>query len=281
MIKLLPHHYLRVVSASDKGQVRSLNEDYYTVAIRPPQHEGNVALLVVADGMGGHKSGEVASQLAVHIIEQALHWLIDVPINELAPMVPIRPIPHVIPLIYPAPTYFERQLEYAIQCANEEIFLQTSNGLDEAGRMGTTVTAALFVEQEVVIGHVGDSRAYLYRNGELTLLTHDHSYVGELIGLGQLDPSESLTHPGRHLITRSLGHEKEIEIDISTHELEINDRLLLCTDGLWEAVGDSAEILLQLGRYPIEIALKNLLQLADQKGGYDNMTLIIAELVAT
>ena len=280
MIEPLPPYSLRVVSASDKGQVRPLNEDHYAVCMRPPHHEGNVALFVVADGMGGHRAGEVASQLAVNIIVQILHWLIDIPdVNDLDPLVHVRPILSTPPLIYPAPTYFERQLEYAIQSANQEIRLHT-NSFDDVGGMGTTVTAALLVERELIIGHVGDSRAYLCRQGELQLLTQDHSYVAELIRLGQLDHSESENHPGRHLITRSLGHEKEVEVDIFTYDLELNDRLLLCTDGLWDIVGDSAEIRHQLTQYPIEIALQNLLDLANEKGGDDNITLIIAELVS-
>lgn len=223
-------------AASDVGRVRKANEDSYFV--RPP-------LFVVADGMGGAQAGEVASGLAVDAFKQPL----DV---ALPP---------------------ERRMREAVQRANLAIFEKSQSG-DEFQGMGTTITALLLGDSELTIAHVGDSRAYRLRGGELTRLTRDHSLVGEMVRRGAITEAEAEVHPQRSILTRALGPEDEVEIDTLSHGVRGGDVYLICSDGLTGMVAEAA-IAEEMGSgEPMERIADNLIRRANQNGGVDNITVV-------
>ena len=226
---------------SDLGRQRQGNEDNYYV--RSP-------LFVVADGMGGAQAGEVASELAVKQFEGGL---------------PGRRSPAVA-------------LAELIQAANAEIHRQARDDPDRAG-MGTTVTAAYLDGDNVVVAHVGDSRCYLLRDGDLIRLTRDHSLVGELVARGKLTEEQAETHPQRSVITRALGAYPEVEVDTEVFPARAGDVFLLCSDGLTGMVHEPQlkPILEDPGRSLEQIG-RALIAAANEAGGRDNITVILFRL---
>jgi serine/threonine protein phosphatase PrpC len=222
---------------TDTGRQRRANED--SMLARSP-------LFVVADGMGGAQAGEVASRLA---IESFQHGLADV-------------------------ADAEGSLARYARAANFSIHQLSQANAEHAG-MGTTLTAVYVGEQEVAIAHVGDSRAYCLRDGELLRLTDDHSLVDELIRQGKLTPEEAVEHPQRSVITRALGPEPEVEIDTRSYRARDGDVYLLCSDGLTTMVPDGslAEILLAHSR--LRDAGEALIAAANEAGGRDNITVVL------
>lgn len=215
--------------------------------------ESGLVVAVVCDGMGGHKAGEVASQLAVDTFREAMEG------------------------ISASLTLDERKtlMSQAILQANEAVYNAASNN-EEYENMGTTVVAALIQDDNAVIGHIGDSRVYKWRDQVLTQLTEDHTLVYELVKSGQITLEEAATHPRRNVITRSLGTDEQVEVDIICTGWRQDDILLLCSDGLTEMVKPS-EIIATLEQNELSLDLKadRLLQLALQAGGYDNITVIL------
>lgn len=227
-------------SRTDIGCVRDHNEDSLIVA--PP-------LYVVADGMGGHAAGEVASEIAVGVLEQQ------------AP---------------PHPD--SEQLERAVEEANREVILAQHDGRGREG-MGTTVTAAMLEGERLVIAQVGDSRAYLLHHGHLQQLTRDHSLMADMIEAGQLTPEEARFHPNRSVITRALGSDPLMRPDIFEINVEAGDRLLLCSDGLSGMLRDpEIESTLRRVRDPQRCA-SQLVNEAIAAGGHDNVTVIVVDVV--
>jgi PPM family protein phosphatase len=234
---------LRVAEAayrSDPGRQRTANEDSYVA--RPP-------LFAVADGMGGAQAGEVASRIAAESFEPAER-------GE-----------------QPAETW----LRTIAEVANDRIHNLSREDSTVSG-MGTTLTAALLEGEEVTLAHVGDSRAYLYRDGELKLLTSDHSLVEELRRQGRLTDEQAEDHPQRSIITRALGPESEVEVDTMTHSARPGDVYLLCSDGLTTMVRESriAEIL--AGTSDLDAAVSQLVGEANEAGGRDNITVVAFRL---
>ena len=225
---------------SDVGRQRQGNEDNYFV--RAP-------LFAIADGMGGAQAGEVASQLAV---------------EEFEPGMPDGGKP-------------EDGLIEIIRRANLQIYEQSRSDQQRSG-MGTTCTAVYVDESEVVIGHVGDSRCYLFRNGELTRLTTDHSLVGELIDRGKLTEEQAETHPQRSVITRALGAEPEVRVDVERVEARDGDLFLLCSDGLTSMVREAALVPILEAAGSLEQAGRSLIAAANEAGGRDNITVILFRL---
>ncbi len=247
-----------VVSAAaftDTGQVRKHNEDYVAYHIPKEEKAGEPsgALLVVCDGVGGGAAGEIASEHAVHRI-----------LNDYYQAPAEQP-----PLA---------RLLSAIQQANVEI-LQQNAGQTDARRMTTTVVAAALAESYAVVVHAGDSRAYLVRGGQISQLTRDHSWVAEMVRSGDLTAQEAEAHPWRNRITRALGMKENLDLDSQTLELKAGDRLILCSDGLTRHVSD-AEIMETASRQPPRQASQQLISLANQRGGADNISVIVAELSA-
>jgi PPM family protein phosphatase len=225
--------------ASDLGRQRQGNEDNYFV--RAP-------LFVVADGMGGAQAGEVASQMAVDAFERGL------PDGEPAD-----------------------GLQRVIEGANRRIHDHSQAEAARAG-MGTTVTAAYVGEGDVTIAHVGDSRAYLLRGQELTRLTRDHSLVDELMRRGKLTQEQADVHPQRSVITRALGPEPDVEVDIETYQARGDDVFLLCSDGLTGMVPEARVKAMLEGAQTLETAGRELITAANEAGGRDNITVILFRL---
>lgn len=238
---------------SDRGRIRPKNED----AFYAPENMNEPLLFIVADGMGGHNAGEVASRLAVEEISSYIKARYE-----------SRTLQEELALL----------IDEAFMAANEKIY-RLSVGSEEWAGMGTTATAALFKDGKVYIGHVGDSRAYLLRDGALRQLTRDHSLVWQLMEEGRLTAQEMRYHPMRNVITRALGVYDRVEVDISTHEYKSGDIFLLCSDGLTNMLEDEKikEIILKTDS--IEAAVDKLLQAANNSGGHDNITveLILVE----
>ena len=222
---------------SDVGRQRQGNED--NLFVRAP-------LFVVADGMGGAQAGEVASQLAVEAFEPGL--------PDGAPA--------------------EQALEGLIREANERIHSLSRADAEHSG-MGTTCTAIYVAEREVALAHVGDSRCYLYRDGELVRLTRDHSLVGELVDRGKLTEEQAEMHPQRSVITRALGPEPQVEVDTDRVEAREGDVFLLCSDGLTSMVREAALVPLLAGARSLEEVGRALIGAANDAGGRDNITVVL------
>lgn len=223
--------------ASDTGRKRRRNEDAYVVA--PP-------LFAVADGMGGAQAGEVASRLAKAALE-------DTDSGSL------KGSERVVSLI---------------QEANRRVY-ERSNADPEASGMGTTMTVALVEGEHVIFGHVGDSRAYMLRDGRMEQLTEDHSLVNELLKSGKLSPEEAETHPQRSVITRAVGTDPDVDVETFTVDAQAGDVFLICSDGLTDMVDDE-EIFGVLDRHQDDLdrAAKALVSAANRGGGVDNITVV-------
>lgn len=227
-------------AASDTGRQRRANED--SLLARAP-------LFVVADGMGGAQAGEVASRIAVESFQPGL----------------------------PESGEPELALAALARSANARIHELSSQHAEQAG-MGTTLTAIFVGEEEVAIAHVGDSRAYCLRDGELLRLTDDHSLVDELIRQGRLTPEEALEHPQRSVITRALGPEMSVEVDTRSFRARDGDVYLLCSDGLTTMLSEEqiAHVLLENPR--LADAGRSLIAAANAAGGRDNITVVLVRL---
>ncbi|HWC11628.1 MAG TPA: Stp1/IreP family PP2C-type Ser/Thr phosphatase [Acidimicrobiales bacterium] len=236
---------LRGGGATDVGRVRQINEDRFLA-------RDDLGLYAVADGVGGHQAGEVASQMSVETLEQAF---LDPTTDGLVK---------------------------AIQAANEAVWHLAQSAAEKRG-MGTTLTAVALVQEDgedhLAVANVGDSRVYLFQRGDLVQVSEDHSLVGELEREGQLTREEALVHPQRSIITRALGMDPEVEVDTWQLLPYAGDRLLLCSDGLTNEVPDEriASTLRRIGD-PQEAA-GDLVRQARAHGGNDNITVVVIDVV--
>ena len=222
------------------GRKRRHNEDAYV--LQPP-------LFAIADGMGGARAGEVASSLAAAALQSG-----EVDGNG------------------------KERVTALIQAANRSVYERSSRDAEVAG-MGTTMTVALVEDATVTLGHVGDSRAYVLRDGELEQLTDDHSLVAELVRGGKLSAEEAEHHPQRSVITRALGTDPDVDVDTFTVEAEDGDVFVLCSDGLTDMVGDDeiGEVLAG-SRENLKEAAEELVRRANKAGGQDNITVVAFEM---
>jgi PPM family protein phosphatase len=225
---------------TDTGRQRRENED---------SAFASAPLFVVADGMGGAQAGEVASRLAIETFEAGL----------------------------PDSGSPEEQLAGRVREANHRIY---ECARAEHGRegMGTTLTAAYLDDSELAIAHVGDSRAYLFRDGELTRLTRDHSLVDELVRQGKLTEEQAAEHPQRSIITRALGPEPEVEVDTFSYPVHAGDILLLCSDGLTSMISEERVAEILRSAQTLDEAGTRLIQEANEAGGRDNITVVLFRL---
>ena len=256
--------------ASDVGQVRQINEDsLVTLEATVLEHEGNlpIALYVIADGMGGHQSGEVASSIAARTVGAVVNS------SLIGPVVAGDPVAR-------DETTCAQLLRQGILEANRRI---AELARERHSDLGTTVVAALVIGNQLTVANVGDSRAYLLREGALSPLTTDHSLVMQLVLAGQIEHDDIYTHPRRNEIYRALGDPRitEEEVDIYTHRLMPGDGLLLCSDGLWDFVRDPAiqGILVQDGADPQTLS-DALVAEANRQGGEDNVSVVYARVMS-
>ncbi|MDX1663552.1 MAG: Stp1/IreP family PP2C-type Ser/Thr phosphatase [Candidatus Promineifilaceae bacterium] len=271
-----PSLQLRAAADTDPGRVHTIDQDSALAVVRSAANETPAGLFVVADGVGGHQAGDVASRLAVETIRHELTWLLEQ--NDLEET---QPLPAVRAGDAPD-VKLQRRLARAIERANEVITRYARENPHEAGNLGSTVTAVLVEGDRAAVANIGDSRTYLLRDGELHQITRDHSYVARLVEEGQLRPEEVYSHPRRNVITRSLGHDYELELDLWTLRLQVGDRLLLCSDGLWEMVQGAEQIrhYLQQAEAP-EAAVGQLISAANEKGGSDNIGIVVVYVEAS
>ena len=262
---------LRAAYGTHPGQLRDINQDNVLSLIRPQKMGQALGLLVVADGMGGHKAGEVASRLAVETIRESLAWMLEQDDAQATVMVG-NPGGEDNAL--------ERRLRRAIEEANQVIYAYSKENKKDAGNLGCTVTCVLVNGSRAVVANVGDSRTYLYRGQELQQITEDHSYVWQLVQEGFLKVEEIYDHPQRNVITRALGNQEEVAVDTWTYTLEDGDRLLLCSDGVWEMIHNPDEIAASLANEELQEAVNQLIEAANNYGGLDNIGVVVAEYQA-
>ncbi len=236
---------------SHTGLVRENNEDNYEVVYPGP---GYPLALILADGMGGHNKGEIASELAVDFVASYLRE------DLLNPR---------------APAELVRQLHELVKKANVKVYLGSLDEKENHG-MGTTLTTAILLPELLLVAHVGDCRAYLLQAGQLVQLTVDHTLVQEMVDAGSLTPAETKSHPRRNVLTRALGFPDFVNPDITETPVAAGDRILLCSDGLHGQVSDEQiKHLLQSGETPADI-VRMLVQAALSAGGEDNVTVLCA-----
>ena len=235
---------------TDRGIKRPRNED--AIGRPPPDLDPNLLeqkgyLYAVADGMGGEAGGQQASTLAIKALVTEYYR---------------DPEPDV-----------GRSLWRAVRAANQSVY-RKARSTPALARMGTTLTAAVVRGEDLVVAHVGDSRAYLIRNNDIRQLTRDHSWVADAMRAGTLSAEEARNHPNRNILTRALGSEPEVEVDVVREKLRPGDRVLLCSDGLTNLVGDG-EILQKVQKQGPLKAPDALIALANERGGHDNITAMV------
>ncbi|GKU78506.1 Stp1/IreP family PP2C-type Ser/Thr phosphatase [Paenibacillus sp. L3-i20] len=241
---------------SNIGRVRQVNEDQSWVG----KLNNGVTLAIVADGMGGHQAGDVASQMAVNAFRTAFeHHTARVELSEQEGKMLIR---------------------QAISEANEAIYAMASHN-ERYHNMGTTIVAVLVSKGNAIIGHVGDSRAYKVTSDGIHQLTMDHSLVNELLKSGQLTEEEALNHPRRNVLTRAIGTDAHVDIDVQSLSWSPEDVLVLCSDGLTNMVNDQ-QLLETVSNDELELEAKadHLIQLALDAGGDDNITVVLLQEAA-
>lgn len=237
-------------AVTDIGCEREINEDRYAVI-----DSSSGKMWVVCDGMGGTLGGELAAQLAIDAMRRVL--------QDGGSAEP------------------DQALSGAIEEANRRIVLRRQN--PSFSGMGTTVVAAILAGDQVVLAHAGDSRAYLVRDGAIQQLTVDHTYVQDLVERGVISEDEAMSHPQAHVLTRCLGAEPRLQLDRQNYwiwenkEGDTSDRLVLCTDGLYSLVNDD-EISALISKLEPQQACAELVELAKERGGYDNITVAIIPL---
>lgn len=235
---------LRAAGLSDIGRRRTANQDQFVI-------DESIGLFAVADGMGGHAAGEVAAGLAIDALRESLA-------DESGDA-----------------SAAGDKLQHGLNAGNRRI-CESMEQRPEWNGMGTTMVAMLQQQDAVTIGHAGDSRAYLWRGGELRLLTSDHSWVNEQVRRGLLSPDEANRHPMRNIVTRALGNQPTVEVDVTDETLRPGDLFLLCSDGL-NGMIDDGEIGTTLARHadvPAE-ACRALVEAANEAGGDDNITVVV------
>jgi protein phosphatase len=240
---------MELARRTDIGRVRDLNEDSTGLIVT----KSGAVIAIVADGMGGHQAGDVASRKTVETIEKVLSVeKLDVSTDEKSEL-----------------------LLQAVGKANEKVYTMAKQNSKYSG-MGTTVIAAIVDEREVVLAHVGDSRAYMLHKNGLYQLTEDHSFVNILQKHGQITPEEAAKHPQRNMIVRAVGTNEEVEVDLINTPWGKDDILLLCSDGLTTMVSErDIGIVLSSATMTLDEKADKLIKLALDAGGTDNISLIL------
>ncbi|HQR46787.1 MAG TPA: Stp1/IreP family PP2C-type Ser/Thr phosphatase [Thermoanaerobaculia bacterium] len=250
---------LHAFGLTDVGRKRKHNEDAYLV-------DAERGLFVVADGMGGHAAGEVASRITVESMQEFIASSDDATDSSWPFGQGNRAASG------------GNRLTAAVEKANEKVMRAVASRPELKG-MGTTVVAALVEAQRATLVHVGDSRAYLFRDGELRRLTDDHSWVQEQVNAGILSEDEAKSHPLKNVVTRALGGSPHVSVDLIEVPLRPGDRFLLCSDGLTGMVGDEEIHAFFEAEPSPEGAVRKLVELANERGGVDNVTAIVVDVL--
>ncbi len=268
------NNLLKAVTGTDPGRLRELNQDSVFASIRSANMGEALGLFIVADGMGGHKAGEVASQLAVNTIYDNLVFMLEQDDSSSTALFPPQGEDEEFPS---QGKIIGRRLEVAVEEANKAIYDYAHENPSTAGNLGCTVTCAIVSGNTLVVANVGDSRTYRLTKGILSQITNDHSYVWELVQEGHLQSEEIFDHPHRNVITRALGSQEYVPVDLLFSEIEEGDRLLLCSDGMWEMIRDPNEIRDLLLLDELELAVDKLVEQANFYGGTDNIGVVVVE----
>lgn len=252
------HFQLHVASATHPGAIRSGNEDSIAT-------DGDLGLLVLADGMGGYKAGDVASSIATGLVMDYLRAQIE----QMGPS---------------AGRFSGMSPEaWAVQSTLEKTNLaiyNTAKSDTKFASMGTTIVLALFHQSIATIAHVGDSRIYRLRDGRLSLLTHDHSLLQQQVEMGLISTEHARVSHNRNLVSRALGVDSEIRIEINEHHVLPEDIFLLCSDGLNDMVDDAdIELAVNELRSNLPLAVNQLVQMANDNGGHDNVSVVLAKVM--
>jgi len=248
---------VRACGLSDVGRARTHNEDCFGI---DPDHR----MFVVADGMGGHNHGEVASRIAVKAIQEFVEQTAE---NDTT-----------WPFVYDARLQrHSNRLKTAIRMAHDKVLRAIRHDGSLIG-MGTTVVGFLLKGRVAAIAHVGDSRVYRLRDNRLELLTQDHTWVNEQVVAGYLSAEQARAHPLKNVVTRALGGESEVVVDVREVEVIAGDVYILCSDGLTTMLSDD-EIERRLAEpHPLEEVCRNLVREANSKGGLDNITVVLIQI---
>lgn len=248
---------LEVHGRTDVGRVRSNNEDNFLV-------DQDLGLMIVADGMGGHSSGEVASKMAVDVIRDSL--------KRFASGGPAA----IIGKVNPKFGELTNQLASCVRLSNQFIF-ESARAHPKHQGMGTTVDCVLVRKDKISIGHIGDSRVYLVRGGKLQQVTHDHSLVAEQVRQGVLKQDEAEKSHLKNILTRALGVDESVEVDMYELEAQDGDVLVCCTDGLNKMVRDEDILKTVVEMKSPKMIAEHLVDLANVAGGVDNTTVVVAQ----
>lgn len=241
---------MKTFSMTDTGIRREMNQDYLFASDTAVGNLPN--LYIVADGMGGHKAGEYASRYTVERV-----------VASVARSVGIEPV---------------TILHEAIKKANE-LLIEESKADESKRGMGTTIVAATIDDHKMVVANVGDSRLYVIGK-EMKQITRDHSLVGEMVRLGEMDEAQAKDHPDKNIITRAVGAAETVDVDFFEIELEDGDAVLLCSDGLTNMVDDEAILQIVHENEEVEQQVRTLIKTANDNGGRDNITAIIIKLLS-
>ncbi len=230
---------------TDVGRARERNEDSYIAG---------EYVFAVADGLGGHNAGDVASRLAVEPLAALDRTVEGTPTDRVADA-----------------------LSTAVDAANRAVY-QRAQGDAKVRGMGTTLTAVAISNGAAHLAHVGDSRCYLFRGGEMTQLSNDHTLVARMVAEGKLTPEQAETHPQRSILTRALGAEPEVDVDTLEIQLQMGDRLVLCSDGLSSVIGEDQILATVQDSKDLKETCRRLIEAANQRGGPDNITVVVVEV---
>lgn len=236
---------VRYAAKTDIGKLREINEDTFLVEDK---------IFAVADGMGGHRAGEVASSMAIDILKKRAGEFEE----------------------GDTPQRIQKMLKEALDEVNDAIVKRGETQGDYLG-MGTTLTAFHISERRIFLVHIGDSRAYLIRKEKITQLTQDHTLVADMVGKGEISEEEARIHPLKNILVRALGTDVKAEADLLSEEVQPGDRILLCSDGLSSMLRDEEILSIVNESESLENACQRLIDTANTNGGEDNITVVLVE----
>lgn len=241
---------MQIGLVTDKGLKREINQDYYGMI---EENENIPYVFIIADGMGGHKAGEVASRLSVEFSLSHIRKTLNKKMSK---------------------EEIVSKLQDIVKQVNSEVYKESLENQDNEG-MGTTLIITVVMPCYVIIAHVGDSRVYVFREQELKKITNDHSYVEELVKNGTITREEAKKNPNKNVLTRAVGYSEKVETDIYTYDRKEKDIFMMCTDGLTNMVDESTIKKVFLEKDKPQDIVQSLIDKSNENGGLDNITIIV------